>query len=193
MPAKRMQRLYARLAGSIIYANASLRADPSVLGKNRQGQSSLWAYAISGDLPIVLLRIADSDEYRSGAPTRAGPRVLAPARIGSGPRDPQRGSRRSPARPARTDHEADRRMRRRRPHRSAWRNLRAPCRQGLRRGRHSSTNRCPRRHQRRRRVVAQQLERRCATPASIPRQPHATVSPESEQPPSRLASYLSAT
>ena len=53
-------RLYARLASSVIYANASLRADPSVLGKNRQGQSSLWAYAISGDLPIVLLRIADS-------------------------------------------------------------------------------------------------------------------------------------
>ena len=53
-------RLYARLASSVLYANASLRADPSVLGKNRQGQSSLWAYAISGDLPIVLLRIADS-------------------------------------------------------------------------------------------------------------------------------------
>jgi cellobiose phosphorylase len=52
-------RLYARLAGSVLYANASLRADPSVLGRNRQGQSSLWAYAISGDLPIVLLRIAD--------------------------------------------------------------------------------------------------------------------------------------
>ena len=52
-------RLYARLAGSVIYANASLRADPGVLGKNRQGQSSLWAYDISGDLPILLLRIAD--------------------------------------------------------------------------------------------------------------------------------------
>jgi len=52
-------RLYARLAGSVIYANAALRADPGVLGRNRQGQSSLWAYAISGDLPIVLLRIAD--------------------------------------------------------------------------------------------------------------------------------------
>ena len=53
-------RLYARLASSVLYANASLRADPIVLGKNRQGQSGLWAYAISGDLPIVLLRIADS-------------------------------------------------------------------------------------------------------------------------------------
>ena len=53
-------QLYSRLAGSVLYTNASLRADSTVLRKNRQGQSSLWAYAISGDLPIVLLRIADS-------------------------------------------------------------------------------------------------------------------------------------
>ncbi len=52
-------QLYCRLAGSIIYANASLRADPGVLLKNRRGQSGLWSYAISGDLPIVLLRIED--------------------------------------------------------------------------------------------------------------------------------------
>ena len=52
-------QLYGRLAGSIIYANASLRADPSVLIKNRRGQSGLWGYAISGDLPIVLLQIED--------------------------------------------------------------------------------------------------------------------------------------
>jgi cellobiose phosphorylase len=53
-------QLYGRLANSIIYANASLRADASVLIKNRRGQSGLWAYAISGDLPIVLLQIQDS-------------------------------------------------------------------------------------------------------------------------------------
>ena len=52
-------RLYTRLASSVIYANASLRADPRILLKNRQGQSGLWGYSISGDLPIVLLRIAD--------------------------------------------------------------------------------------------------------------------------------------
>jgi cellobiose phosphorylase len=54
-------QLYCRLAGSIIYANASLRADPSVLIKNRRGQSGLWGYAISGDLPIVLLQIEDPE------------------------------------------------------------------------------------------------------------------------------------
>lgn len=54
-------QLYARLANSIIYANPSLRADASVLVKNRRGQSDLWGYAISGDLPIVLLQIKDPE------------------------------------------------------------------------------------------------------------------------------------
>src|SRR5438067_10109220 len=53
-------QLYARLASSVIYANASLRAAASVLVTNRRGQSGLWGYAISGDLPIVLLQIADT-------------------------------------------------------------------------------------------------------------------------------------
>jgi len=52
-------QLYGRLANSVIYAHASLRADRSLLMKNRRGQSGLWGYAISGDLPIVLLRIGD--------------------------------------------------------------------------------------------------------------------------------------
>ncbi|MEO8507788.1 MAG: glucoamylase family protein, partial [Betaproteobacteria bacterium] len=52
-------RLYARLANSILFANASLRADAGVIARNRRGQSGLWGYAISGDLPIVLLRIAE--------------------------------------------------------------------------------------------------------------------------------------
>ena len=52
-------QLYGRLAGSVIYSNSSLRAEPKIIAKNRRGQSSLWGYAISGDLPIVLLRIGD--------------------------------------------------------------------------------------------------------------------------------------
>ncbi|MFM9436604.1 cyclic beta-1,2-glucan synthetase [Janthinobacterium sp. CG_23.3] len=52
-------QLYGRLANSVIYPNASLRADASILIKNQRGQSGLWAYAISGDLPIVLLQIKD--------------------------------------------------------------------------------------------------------------------------------------
>jgi len=52
-------RLYSRLASSVLYADAAMRADGSELVKNRRGQSDLWGYAISGDLPIVLLRISD--------------------------------------------------------------------------------------------------------------------------------------
>ena len=53
-------QLYCRLAGAIIYANASLRADPAIVAKNRRGQSGLWGYSVSGDLPIVLLQIGDA-------------------------------------------------------------------------------------------------------------------------------------
>ena len=52
-------QLYGQLANSVIHAHASLRAESSVLLRNRRGQSGLWGYAISGDLPIVLLRVAD--------------------------------------------------------------------------------------------------------------------------------------
>ena len=54
-------QLYARLAGAVIFANASLRAEAGVLLRNRRGQSGLWSYAISGDLPIVLLQIGDAE------------------------------------------------------------------------------------------------------------------------------------
>lgn len=50
---------FGRLASSILYANHSLRAEGSVLSTNRRTQSGLWGYAISGDLPIVLLQIGD--------------------------------------------------------------------------------------------------------------------------------------
>ncbi|ABB74486.1 Cellobiose phosphorylase [Nitrosospira multiformis ATCC 25196] len=52
-------QLFGRMAGSILYASPYLRADEALLSKNRQGQSGLWGYAISGDLPIVLLQITD--------------------------------------------------------------------------------------------------------------------------------------
>ena len=47
--------------------NAALRAESAVLAQNRRGQSGLWGYAISGDLPIVLLQIGDAAQHRSGA------------------------------------------------------------------------------------------------------------------------------
>jgi cyclic beta-1,2-glucan synthetase len=53
--------LYRRFARSVIYNHAHLRAEANLLIQNRRGQSGLWGYAISGDLPIVLLRVASSD------------------------------------------------------------------------------------------------------------------------------------
>ncbi|HSF46079.1 MAG TPA: hypothetical protein VLA58_08705, partial [Chitinophagaceae bacterium] len=52
-------QLYSRMAGSVIYHNSALRAEQAVVIKNNKGQSGLWSYSISGDLPIVLLQISD--------------------------------------------------------------------------------------------------------------------------------------
>lgn len=53
-------QLYGRLTGSVIYSSPLLRANPNILIRNQRGQSSLWSYSISGDVPIVLVRISDS-------------------------------------------------------------------------------------------------------------------------------------
>jgi len=51
--------LYEHLAGAILYQNPLWRASQGIITSNRLGQPGLWAYGISGDLPIVLLRIGD--------------------------------------------------------------------------------------------------------------------------------------
>ena len=52
-------QLYNKLAGSLVYANAQRRASQPILKNNRRGQDGLWSYSISGDTPLVLLRISD--------------------------------------------------------------------------------------------------------------------------------------
>lgn len=52
-------QLYGRLAGSVLYANPRHRASWNVIARNRLDQQGLWRFGISGDLPIVLLRIGD--------------------------------------------------------------------------------------------------------------------------------------
>jgi cellobiose phosphorylase len=54
-------QLYGRLASAIVYANPAWRASASILRRNNRGQSDLWGYSISGDLPIVLLRIENQE------------------------------------------------------------------------------------------------------------------------------------
>ena len=53
---------YARLAGRMLYSHPSLRAEAQLVLRNRRGQPGLWAYAISGDLPILLLQVSSSDD-----------------------------------------------------------------------------------------------------------------------------------
>ncbi|PWR75999.1 cyclic beta 1-2 glucan synthetase [Methanospirillum stamsii] len=61
---ERDAQLYGALASSIIYANPSRRAARKVLQKNTRGQSGLWGYGISGDVPIVLVRIQSRKHIR---------------------------------------------------------------------------------------------------------------------------------
>ena len=55
-------QLYGRLAAALIYADPARRAAPGILLNNRRGQNGLWSYGISGDLPIVLVRISDAEK-----------------------------------------------------------------------------------------------------------------------------------
>ncbi|HYL99370.1 MAG TPA: glucoamylase family protein, partial [Blastocatellia bacterium] len=52
--------LFQRLAGRIVHFDPSLRPRSGILAKNSKTQQGLWPYGISGDLPIILVRIADA-------------------------------------------------------------------------------------------------------------------------------------
>ena len=54
--------LYQRLANRILYSDPSLRPAPGLLAQNRRGPDGLWAHGISGDLPIVLVRIDETED-----------------------------------------------------------------------------------------------------------------------------------
>jgi cyclic beta-1,2-glucan synthetase len=49
--------LFQQLAGTVLYSNPLLRPSSEVLKRNESGQAALWAHRISGDMPIVLVRI----------------------------------------------------------------------------------------------------------------------------------------
>jgi len=55
-------QLYGRMASALIYADPARRANAAVLRSNRRGQSGLWSYSISGDAPLVILRISDPEK-----------------------------------------------------------------------------------------------------------------------------------
>jgi len=45
------------LASRVFYTDPSLRAEPELLATNTLGQPGLWSHGISGDLPILLVRV----------------------------------------------------------------------------------------------------------------------------------------
>jgi cyclic beta-1,2-glucan synthetase len=54
--------LFQQLAGRILYADAASRASSDNIRRGAGGPGSLWAQGISGDLPIVLLRVEEMDD-----------------------------------------------------------------------------------------------------------------------------------
>ena len=54
--------LFQRLANRIIYSDLSLRPAASLLARNERGAPGLWAHGISGDLPIVMVRIDEVED-----------------------------------------------------------------------------------------------------------------------------------
>jgi cyclic beta-1,2-glucan synthetase len=55
-------QLYGRMAGALIYAVTARRANPTILLANKRGKTGLWSHGISGDLPVILLRISDVEK-----------------------------------------------------------------------------------------------------------------------------------
>ena len=53
---------YQRLAGHIVYATSMLRPPSETIGDGSGGQPGLWPLGISGDLPIILVRISSVDQ-----------------------------------------------------------------------------------------------------------------------------------
>ncbi len=54
--------LFQRLAGHLLYANAAMRPLGATIVRGAGGPEGLWVHGISGDLPIVLVRIDDVDD-----------------------------------------------------------------------------------------------------------------------------------
>lgn len=54
--------LFQQLANRIIYLDSTLRVSSDILKRNTKNVTHLWAHGISGDFPIVLVRIDDIEQ-----------------------------------------------------------------------------------------------------------------------------------
>ena len=57
-----LARQYDRLASRVLYLDDSLRAEPQTLVRNDRAQESLWGHGVSGDLPILLVKVVEDDD-----------------------------------------------------------------------------------------------------------------------------------
>ena len=55
-------QLFERLGSRVFWVDPTLRESASVRTRNARGQSGLWQFGISGDLPIVVVRVVDTDD-----------------------------------------------------------------------------------------------------------------------------------
>lgn len=56
--------LFQALANHVLFSDPSLRPSSAMLQRNEQGPATLWAHGISGDLPIVLVRIDEAEDLQ---------------------------------------------------------------------------------------------------------------------------------
>jgi cyclic beta-1,2-glucan synthetase len=54
--------LFQRLATRLLYLDSSLRPSAELIKRNHKDLTALWAHGISGDFPIILVRIDDLDD-----------------------------------------------------------------------------------------------------------------------------------
>src|SRR5579862_2558165 len=54
--------LFQRLANAVLYSDPALRPSSEVLSRGAFERSALWSHGISGDLPIVLVRIDEAED-----------------------------------------------------------------------------------------------------------------------------------
>jgi cyclic beta-1,2-glucan synthetase len=55
-------RRFQQLASHLLFPNLLLRSPADRIADNRKGQAGLWAYGISGDLPIALVAIGEAQD-----------------------------------------------------------------------------------------------------------------------------------
>jgi cyclic beta-1,2-glucan synthetase len=55
-------QLFDRLASRVLFLDSSLRTEPEALARNTLGQPGLWGHGISGDLPILLVRVVEEND-----------------------------------------------------------------------------------------------------------------------------------